>query len=122
MRAGGARLTFLSRDFSAPAFARGARKSRRAEILSRRNTFIARTRVMRTITRRSHDILGLRVGFHHAQFLALLDAIIKLVPETEKILRGGNKGAGAPNCSASLGCKAVDGMLFTRLASVCNDH
>src|SRR5262245_11511231 len=39
------------------------------------------------------DILGFSACFHHAQSFPLLDTVIELVPEAEKILRGRDQGA-----------------------------
>src|SRR5262252_2953650 len=39
------------------------------------------------------DILGFGAGFHHAQSFPLLDTVVELAPEAEKILRGGDQGA-----------------------------
>src|SRR6516165_11260132 len=63
------------------------------------------------------DILGLCGSFHHAQLSALLDAIIQLVPETVKILRGRDQRAGhhQPHKNLSEG-------LQIRTIGACNQH
>src|ERR1700704_4531546 len=51
-----------------------------------------RSRDCRSVSERDR-ISGFFAGFEHAQFAALLDAVVDMAPETEKILRGGDQRA-----------------------------
>src|SRR5258706_1358070 len=51
-----------------------------------------RSRDCRSVSERDR-ISSFFAGFEHAQLAALLDAIVDLAPETEKVLRGGAQRA-----------------------------
>src|SRR6266404_8485028 len=51
-----------------------------------------RSRDCRSVSERD-CISGFFAGFEHAQFAALLDAVVDMAPETEKVLCGGDQRA-----------------------------